>query len=215
MSAVTLEQWARALAAAAKGGTSEKAVRGAVRKVFRTMALDAERRAKTTATTDPRVRTGRLRASIASSVAQAGGVETTELRLRAGGDGAKGEVRYARALEEGATIRPRGRYLTIPLRPHALTPAGVARYTSAREVPDLFVLRLKGKLFLARRGTTRGGRGRLELWYLLHPGPIQIRARRFLAGALTDTVREAESAFASALQQVIESTADPGGTGGG
>jgi phage gpG-like protein len=76
--------------------------------------------------------------------------------------GLKGEVgvtkegpaqRYAGIHITGGTITPRrARYLAIPLAPAALTPAGVPRFSSPRQVSGLFVIRSKaGNLLLVRR----------------------------------------------------------------
>ena len=60
-------------------------------------------------------------------------------------------IRYARIRNQGGIIKPvRARMLAIPLGP-VKTPRGDARYASPREQRDLFIIRLAGKLYLARR----------------------------------------------------------------
>jgi len=83
--------------------------------------------AKRNATTAPKVRSGRLRASIRSSVVDDAGMPT--VLLQAGGSaGGRGEVVYAPLQEFGGTVRPRvADFLRIPLGP-SLTDSGDERF---------------------------------------------------------------------------------------
>ena len=107
--------------------------------------LDAQARAKLNATSRPRVRSGRLRSSIAT------GTEVTStgaaVHLFAGGPA----VRYAWMQDQGGVIRPRGRVLAIPIGA-GRTAAGVGRYPSPRAVPGGFWRRTRaGKLLFGHR----------------------------------------------------------------
>lgn len=90
------------------------------------LALKGEAAAKMNATTRLRVRSGRLRNSIAGTVEPtANGIAVV---LSAGGRSGGSPVRYARIQEEGGTITPtRGRFLVFSVDPAAHTPAGVPR----------------------------------------------------------------------------------------
>lgn len=153
----------------------------AVRATVMRAGLAAERDAKRNATTAPRVRTGRLRSSIASSVEAAG--ESLYLVLRAGGVGTDKDVKYARLQELGGTVRPiKGKYLAIPVGP-AKTAAGVSRYASPRDVPGLvFVQSLKGQPLLVQL-TGKGGKAKVTVWYVLRRS-VTVRARPYLKPAI-------------------------------
>lgn len=153
----------------------------AVRATVMRAGLAAERDAKRNATTAPRVRTGRLRSSIASSVEAAG--ESLSLVLRAGGVGTDKDVKYARLQELGGTVRPiKGKYLAIPVGP-AKTAAGVSRYASPRDVPGLvFVQSLKGQPLLVQL-TGKGGKAKVTVWYVLRRS-VTVRARPYLKPAI-------------------------------
>lgn len=150
----------------------ERELPGELRRLLTATALSAEAKAKVNATTSPKVRSGRLRASITGTVEQVAG--DFAIVLRAGTrDG--GAVAYARIQEEGGTIRPkRGRFLKIPVGP-ALTGAGVARLPPGRAGKQLrFVPTSKGGLLIAADG---------QVWYVLRP-QVTIPARPYLAPAL-------------------------------
>lgn len=97
------------------------------------------------------VRTGALRRSIRHSVGVTGG----------GGEllvGISGGVPYGRIHEYGGVVRPKkSRMLAIPTR-RMRTRAGVGRVASPRDIPGLFVVVKGGKVFLARRTTTKTGK---------------------------------------------------------
>ena len=140
------------------------------------LALEAEADAKQRATVRPHPRSGRLRQSIQGMYDPDG----FRLVLRSGGRVRGRDVRYAKAQDLGATIRPKRRkYLAIPLRA-AKTAAGVARYATARVDPtEMFVSKTrKAGTDLLLRDVRTG-----EPRYLLTKGPITVRATRFLTGA--------------------------------
>lgn len=151
-------------------------------------ALDAEAAAKLNATGFPRVRSGRLRSSI-SGTARADG-ESVVVSVQAGGAGQRGPVPYGRVQEEGPTIRPvNGRFLAIPVGP-AKTAAGVARYASPRDVPNLRFQPIRGGA-MGRLVRDVGGRNaRAETWFLL-VRQVKIRPKYYLrraVDAVTPTV---------------------------
>lgn len=84
---------------------------------------------------------------------------------------------YGSAGLPGGVVRPkRSRYLAIPVGP-ALTPAGVARYQSPRQVQGLFVARGRrsGKLFMGRVE-----QGEVKAYFLLRDSvrvPPRLRLR--------------------------------------
>jgi phage gpG-like protein len=155
-------------------------------------ALDTEAKAKVNATTVLHVRTGRLRNSIAGFVRDTqGGFEVV---ASAGGSGGLGEVPYAGVHEYGATITPKkGQYLTIPHGP-ALTPAGVSRYPSARNVPGLSFRRTKnGNGILVKDG---------QVWYFL-VRRVVIPKRPYLRPALNEATKNLSEQIGAALLKEI------------
>lgn len=167
-----------------------------LQKEITTSGLRMERAAKANLTgTVLNVRTGRLRRSIRSEVKQEEG--GWELALRAGGDGAA-DVKYARIHELGGVIRPtQSRFLAIPVGP-ALTPSGVARYASPRDVPVplAFVQSLKGQpLLVEAGGKKKAGR----VWYVLRKS-VTIPARPYLAPAM----KAEEPVLAARLEQILK-----------
>lgn len=174
---------------------SARALTVALRKDIATAALRAEARAKRNATTILRVRSGRLRASIRSLV-EPGKDGGLDLKLSAGGgrEGGSTEVVYARIHELGGTIRPvKRKFLAIPL-PIARTPAGVSRYKTPRDVPDLHVAQSKrGNLLLVKPDGTP--------WYVLRKR-VDIPARPYLRPAL----EEASAALVPRLADTLTAT---------
>jgi len=123
MATITLDQWTEHLAKASRTLPAE------LRKMMIKGALYGEGEAKQNATNrgGPKVRSGRLRASIKGR-AKGQGLDS-QIVLSA-------DTPYARTQEKGGTIRPvRKQWLTIPQEP-AKTAAGVAR-GSARMFPGL------------------------------------------------------------------------------
>jgi len=109
-------------------------VEARVRKVAAQTGLRMEREAKINATRRLRTRTGTLRRSIIAPVKP--DADGLVVALSAGGavQGAA-DVVYARIQEYGGVVTPkRVKWLTIPDK-SVLTPAGVARYPSARDYP--------------------------------------------------------------------------------
>lgn len=89
---------------------------------------------------------------------------------------------YAQAHEDGATITPkRGKYLAIPVG-KALTPAGVARYKSPRQVPDLAYIPRRGKSPLLAKKKRGGG---LDVYYVLVK-QTTLRKRRWMGSAFQE-----------------------------
>lgn len=130
MSTITVAQWVDRLERLTGGGLVTE-----LRKTLARAGLVGEAIAKQAATTSPRSRSGRLRASIGSKVEFRS--NDLALVLSAGGAKGGGVVRYAALQEFGGTVRPtRAKWLAIPVGP-ALTGAGVPRYPGPRSVPGL------------------------------------------------------------------------------
>ena len=191
-----LETWAKQVA------QSVPAFRDTLSKRMVGLAAEAERQAKLLATHKLRVRTGRLRNSIAGSVRQVDGMPA--IVLSAGGTSGSRSVGYARAQELGATISPRrGRYLAIPLPP-ALTGAGVLRSRfnlpgGLRSVGSLFAIKGRsGRLLLVERK----GDGVVPM-FVLHPGPIRITPKRYLRDALRIVQDDMPEAFRGVVEIVV------------
>lgn len=124
-------------------------------------------------------RTGTLARSFAKTVA---GSELNELNLMIFTD-----VKYAPIHQFGGTIRPKkGKYLAIPLGA-AKTRAGVARWTSPRDVPDLkyggrsaagnILLRTVDgtpMFVLVRQVTIKPRLGMFETWDKEFPGYVEV-----------------------------------------
>lgn len=122
------------------------------------MIADAQRRL------EPQTRTGELSAS--------GGITDPEVTAKEITLDLGFNKEYAAMRERGGTIRAtRTKNLAIPLDP-ALTAAGVPRFSSPREIPGAFVLKLWGKVFIA----AEAGKGKnriLTLFYILKPSVTQ------------------------------------------
>lgn len=163
-------------------------------------ALTAEAEAKKNATTTLHVRSGRLRNSIRGLVVPAE-KGTFELRLSAGSKadrdpGGPADVVYARIHELGGRVVPvRKQWLAIPLPP-ARTPAGVARYATARDAPGLRFLKSKrGNLLLVAKDGTP--------WYVLRK-QVDIPARPYLYPALVDAGQRLAARLERSLQEAAE-----------
>lgn len=91
--------------------------------------------------------------------------------------------KHGRQTDQGGPIVPRnGQNLAIPLDP-ILTARGVPRYPSPRAEPGLFLLKLWGKLFLAKQmGPTAES---IELHWLLTPR-VEQRGTRFFTGVVQE-----------------------------
>ena len=177
--------------------------------------LNAEGNAKRNATTRPRVRTGRLRSSIAGSAAITGG--NIEGRLEAGGhsrkkhlgqndspSGGHGEVPYARFQEEGGHPRaPSGKKLRIPFPGGpALTGAGVDRYPSPLRSTGggrFFLVVTDDGAYLHNRDTPDAGP-----WYVLVSSTKEpIPGKRYLGRAMDKAKTELPSFITPAVRSAI------------
>lgn len=136
----TPDEFAERIAKLSQGGMDKVVERVLVR-----AGLRGERSAKQSLTNSGDQRTGNLRSSIRHKV------EDGELRLQAGGRARGVDVVYAAIQEYGGTIRPRSaQWLAIPISNETRTPAGVARYASARDYPEplAFIMSKKGNALL-------------------------------------------------------------------
>jgi len=97
--------------------------------------------------------------------------------------------------DEERTIRPRqAKFLTIPIGEN-LTAAGVARYSSPRQVPEGFFVHTGGRLLF---GYTRGKRGKFR--------PLFVLVKEVLvqgSGALYDGVMESLDDMGAAIEAEI------------
>ena len=164
------------------------------------VVLWGEALAKVNATTRPRVRAGILRRSIRGMVEVEN--STTVLSLSAGKDGTVAE-RYAALQEYGGTVTPkRGRYLAIPFGA-ALTGAGVPRYRSPRDVPDLHMVRGKGGNPVLGRTIGTGKGARFEgLFALVRRS--QVPETRFIGRAMDAIRDEARAEAGKAVRDAVE-----------
>lgn len=193
---ITLDLFAGRLAA------YEQRLRPALRREVTATALRAESAAVDFYDQRLKRRTGRLARTIA------GVVDDTPtgfgFTLRGGGLGAGSEeVRYGRIQEEGGEVRPTGgrRFLAIPKGP-ALTPAGVPRFASPREVQGLRFVPIRGGAagLLVKDAPGRGKAGtgaRSDIWFLL-VRRTRIRAKHFLR----DGFARSQEGFAERLAAV-------------
>lgn len=127
---MTLDEFRRRVGVLEAGG-AERVLHAALERA----GLRGTREAKLSLTGSGKQRTGNLRSSIRHAVrpSMSG---WAEVALVAGGSLGPTEVAYARMQEEGGTVAPkRAQYLSIPVGPLALTPAGVSRYPSPRAYP--------------------------------------------------------------------------------
>ena len=184
------------------------------------LALRMQSRAVDNATRSPRSRTGSLRRSIAGRVVQGGKTVATvdaagqaslfgrtiqgvplAATLSAGGRTGGKNLRYARAQDQGAVIRPVNRqWLAIPT-PDVKTAAGVSRYASPRDYPEPLRFRL------IRSGTGRGalaalvervGGADVVRWWLRKE--TEIPATGYARRAWWDTRAEVPSTLGDALR---------------
>ncbi len=107
--------------------------------------------------------------------------------------------KHGRQTDQGGTILPKnGRMLSIPLDP-ILTSRGVPQYPSPRSEPDLFLLKLWGKLFLARRmGKTDRS---IELHWLLVPS-VEQPGTRFVSDVVKAETPGIPGRVAARIQQL-------------
>jgi hypothetical protein len=118
-------------------------------------------------------------------------------------------IRYGRFRNFGGTIKPvKAKMLAIPLKP-VLTGRGVARYSSPREQRDLFVIRLAGKLFLARKRWKRKPKGvpawqNIELDWKLVPSVTQ-QGDKFLTSVIEERRDQAPALLAELVRKELGS----------
>ncbi len=175
--------------------------RGQLLRELHVIALDyaaqGETKAKTRASTQLTVRSGRLAGSIAGRVVKSSGY--VAVKLTAGGGGS--DVKYAAAHEYGATgsnaITPKkSKFLTIPVHPQLKTAAGVGRVPSARDIPGLtFAQTLKGQPLLVHEITG-------EVWYILRKR-VEIPERPYMRPSLADIDRKMMPEVRSVLKGVL------------
>ena len=98
--------------------------------------------------------------------------------------------------DEQMTIRPRNaKFLCIPIG-EILTPSGVARFSSPRQVDDGFFVKTKGRLLFGRK---QGKRGRFRpLFTLVKEVLVQG------SGALADGVMESTDNMTAAIQRRVD-----------
>jgi len=98
--------------------------------------------------------------------------------------------------DEQMTIRPRNaKFLCIPVGEN-LTPSGVARFSSPRQVDDGFFVKTKGRLLFGRK---QGKRGRFRpLFTLVKEVLVQG------SSALADGVMESTDSMTAAIQRRVD-----------
>lgn len=102
--------------------------------------------------------------------------------------------------DESKTITPRrGKFLAIPIGEN-LTGAGVARFTSPRQVPDGFFVSSKGRLLF---GIRHGKKGKFRPYFTLVKS-VDIQG----SGALYDGVMDSVDDMASAIQAEVDKVVD-------
>ena len=110
-------------------------------------------------------------------------------------------IKYARQRNRGGTIVPvKGKLLAIPLGP-VKTARGDARYASPREQSDLFLIRLAGKFFLARKRFPNPPKGlpkwaNIELNWYLTPRVTQ-RGDAFVDAVVSERHQQAPAQIAA------------------
>lgn len=206
--AITLTEWAIVLHRAS--GALQQRVASALVNT----ALDAEAEAKrrVTGKVGPglKVRTGRLRASIAGSVrtsgsgvrvqVQAGGRSPNKDQLKADTTSAPGTVRYARIHEEGGTITAKDKLLAIPVHKSLFTAAGRPRYAGPRSIKTLDVAVGKKSGLPYLYDTTIG---RFPAMYLLRKS-VNIPPRPYLGPGLRTAALQMDSDIYEAIESLLE-----------
>ena len=161
-------------------------LRKEIQRTLTIFALNAESGAKINATNRMKMRSGRLRNSIRSTVLD---TSTGWMVTLSAGD--KEQVKYAHIQEFGGTIRGRP-WLRIPLAP-ALTGRGwlVDRFAGeslrATGSPWFVFRSRKGDLFIARKGDTLAN-GAPRAWYKL-VRQVTIRPKMYMTDAFTEQIR--------------------------
>jgi hypothetical protein len=203
---MTLDQLAGRLEAMAAGG-----LRKAILPVLVGGAQEVQRAAKMNVRSGSglHVRSGRLWQSITANVEMDEGA--LAIVARAGGTGGRGMVRYARMQEQGGIQKPSTpgiKYLRIPIPGGpALTNAGLDRYPPPlRQTapPGFFRVHKSeaGNLLLVHDKITRGGKPKMELWYVLRRS-VTIPARPYLRPALEATAKTLPGEIGKAIVTAI------------
>ncbi len=165
------------------------------------VSQEAEAASKRNATGRPKVRTGRLRASIRSGIYDKPGAP--EVFLRAGGRDSDGQVAYAGLQEFGGTVKPKAAdYLRIPLGP-SLTPAGVERFGgSLRDYAGFYVFQAStGRLYIGREGDYIES-GAPRAWYALVK-EVTVPRTLFLGRGLGEAVGKLEPALTDLFRVAV------------
>jgi len=101
--------------------------------------------------------------------------------------------------DEEKTITPKkGKFLTIPIGEN-LTGAGVARYSSPRQVPDGFFVRTKGRLLF---GYKVGKRGKFRPLFTLVKS-VTVQGSEALADGVFDSLDDMSGAIESNIAQKL------------
>ena len=145
-------------------------------------------------------RTGSLARSPVVVVSAGEGGEGVGMAVAIGGPAAP----YARIQEYGGEITGKP-WLTIPIPGGpALTPSGVSRYPSARQVPGLFFIPRKGgdPLLATQRGGRKGG---LNIWYVLKR-KVRIPARMGYVDTWESQLPETRERMVGAVNEALVKT---------
>lgn len=196
---MTPEQWQAQLETALVRVGVVKALGGALT----TSAMRAQRAAVLSLSGSGSQRSGKLQQSIRGRVLAVDD-NNAEVIVQAGGLLSGAAIRYAAAQEYGGTIRPKkARYLSIPIHPKTITPAGVSIYKSPRDVPEplTFLESVDGRKYLMSESW--------EPYYMLVTS-VTLKPRRFLRTGRDEALRKLGPDIAKALTKLLR----PGGTVG-
>lgn len=170
-------------------------LRPAMQEAATEAALEMESHSKELARVRMRVRTGNLRRSISTLTKW----QSNDILITHRAGGGDRDVVYGAMQEYGGVIRPKhGKYLAIPVG-KALTPAGVPRYHSPRQVPNLVFRRSGGgNLVAGLERRSRGGRKTFDILFWLVRS-VTIRPKRFLRDPFESVAAELPQRLASAV----------------
>jgi hypothetical protein len=195
---IDLDEFARRIREAAGGKLPD-----AIRAELAVVALEAEGRAATNATTRPRVRSGNLRRNIAGIVRPMG-ADGLDLVLTNDGRLGGGAPPYASLQHDGGTIVPkRAKWLAIPAEANK-TKAGDSR-GGPRTMGDLSFQPTKRAdlAMLVRRARGKGSsKMRPEVMFWLRKR-VSIPATRYLAKAWEAVPGEVEKALGDAIDRAV------------
>jgi len=108
--------------------------------------------------------------------------------------------KHARQRDQGGPIVPKNaRMLAIPLDP-ILTGRGVPQYPSPRAEPDLFLLKLWGKLFLARK---MGKTDRTIQLHWLLVDRVEQEGSHFLTGSVQEATPDMPRRIAERVSAIL------------